>query len=90
MNDQCKTWDHAGLCTACFPGYILSDNKCVPKNPLCKSSRTNGSCLSCFSGYVLVNNACTPISSLASLYLYYSQCCLEKLATLLNQTKPKQ
>ena len=75
VSDQCKTWDSAGLCTSCFSGYIISDNKCVPNNPLCRSSNERGACLSCFTGYVLLNNACTPISSLASLYLYYSQCC---------------
>ena len=75
VSDQCKTWDSNGACTACFMGYDLKNGKCVTTNPLCKSSDSNGACFSCYSGYVLFNNNCIPISSLANLYLYYSQCC---------------
>jgi hypothetical protein len=31
---------------------------------------------------VLFKDGCTPVSKLADLYLYYAQCCPEKLAEL--------
>ena len=79
VNDQCSSWNTKGSCLSCFPGYIVSGTTCTQSNPLCKSVNSNGACLSCYTGYVLFNNNCTPIKQLASLYLYYAQCCPEKL-----------
>ena len=87
VDSYCNSYNSNGDCTSCFPGYLLSAGKCVLTNPLCKSSGSNGSCLSCFTGYILFNQTCTPISKLASLYLYYAECCPEKLATLPKQKK---
>ena len=75
VSDSCSTNDQTGACTGCFAGYILANGACKLGNPLCKSSTSTGACSTCYTGYVLVNSSCTPISKLASLYLYYSECC---------------
>jgi hypothetical protein len=82
VSDNCQTWDNSGACTACYAGFILGNGQCTQGNSLCKVSSAQGGCTSCYTGYILDNGNCVPISSLASLALYYSQCCPEKLATL--------
>ena len=87
VEDNCNSYDQAsGTCTSCFAGYLVSSGQCVRQNPLCKSIDTAGSCTACYSGYILLNGTCTKISSLASLYLYYAECCPEKLAALQKGT----
>ena len=54
-------------------------------NPLCRASSETGACTSCYTGYVLIQGSCTPISKLADLYIYYQECCPEKLAEILNK-----
>lgn len=88
VDPLCSSFSSSGTCTACFSGYNLSNGKCVQSNPLCKSVDKNGACLTCFTGYVLYKSNCTPISKLADLYLYYSQCCPEKLASLTKKASP--
>ena len=86
---MCSAYDSAtGACTSCFSGYLLSNGACQLANPLCKSSTETGACSSCFTGYINVNGVCTPVSKLASLYLYYAECCPEKLAALQAAAQP--
>ena len=82
VNDNCNKWDNSGACTECYAGYMLNQGKCVMGNSLCEKSDSNGACVSCYTGYIRDNGSCVPISKLASLALYYSQCCPEKLAEL--------
>ena len=84
VNDNCKAWDSTGACTDCYAGYLLQGGSCTQGNSLCEASNANGACTSCYTGYLLDNGSCVPISKLASLALFYSQCCPEKLATLTN------
>ena len=87
VNDFCASYDSAsGACTSCYNGYLLSAGSCEKHNPLCKTVDPSGSCTTCFSGYILLKGSCAKISDLASLYLYYAECCPEKLAALKNGT----
>ena len=88
VDDMCASYDQTGACTSCFSGYLLSNGACNLANPLCKSSTPTGACASCYTGYILTGGACTPISQLASLYLYYAECCPEKLAQLQAAAQP--
>jgi hypothetical protein len=75
VNDNCQQWNSAGACTQCFTGYVLSNGLCTLGNSLCQNSTSGGACTTCYTGYILDNGNCVPISKLASLALYYSQCC---------------
>ena len=85
VNDNCRAWDQSGACTDCYAGYLLQGGSCTQGNSLCENSNAQGACTSCYTGYLLDNGSCIPISKLASLALYYSQCCPEKLATLTGE-----
>jgi hypothetical protein len=83
VDDYCSSYDKtSGACTSCFGGYNLANGSCQLGNPLCRTSTSAGACSACYTGYVLTKGSCTPISQLASLYLYYAECCPEKLAAL--------
>ena len=82
VSDNCRNWDSAGSCTDCYAGYVLNGGVCTQGNSLCETSDANGACTSCYNGYLLKNGNCIPISKLASLALYYAECCPERLAEL--------
>ena len=88
VNDNCNKWNDAGACTNCYPGYLLKGDKCVLGNSLCQNTDANGACTSCYTGYIKENGNCVPISKLASLALFYSQCCPDKLAELTAKMGP--
>ena len=85
VNDNCQQWNTAGSCTSCFAGYVLNGGSCTQGNSLCETSSSAGACTTCYTGYLLDNGSCVAISKLASLALFYSQCCPEKLATLTTE-----
>ena len=72
VNDQCKSWDSAGLCTACFKGYELRNGSCLfsslnnakPSDSGCaKWDWDNQVCLECSNGWTFnANKVCTPAS----------------------------
>ena len=47
--DNCEVFEDASLtiCSSCFEGYYLSDNKCLPCSSSCKSCNEPDKCLEC-------------------------------------------
>ena len=84
VDDFCAAHDESGACTECYIGYLLTEGVCNVHNVLCKDVAADGTCTSCFSGYVLYKQECLPLSKLADIYLYYAECCPQKLAELKN------
>jgi len=82
-NPLCKTSDDStGACLTCFPGYIVSSEKCIPgisainSDLNCKSVDQTNLCNSCYSGYYL-NSAktCIKLDPLCKNYTTtFSQC----------------
>ena len=87
VDDNCNTYSDNGNCTSCYQGYGLCDGICVSVNPLCKSLNADGTCASCYPQNILHKGNCVPISKLANIFLYYAECCPEKLQALQAQVQ---
>jgi hypothetical protein len=67
VNPMCKSYDlRTGLCTDCYPGYMLSNGTCPPappKDPNCKVVTPQG-CSECYQSYYVSNGNCLVINTL--------------------------
>lgn len=68
VNPQCKSYEmSSGMCTSCYPGYMLFNGTCPPappKDPNCKIVTPEG-CTECYESYYLNSEAkCIQINPL--------------------------
>lgn len=79
MSTLCKSYQTAdGLCTSCYPGYILLTGSCVIAPQVVNNCQkyASGICISCYSGYFLKLSVCSPLNPLCKTYNLTNGNCL--------------
>lgn len=67
IDPQCNTFNDNGQCLTCYPGYSLSNGRCIvtpnqPSDQNCRTFDPSGKCLDCYTSFILTNGVCRPVN----------------------------